>query len=240
MKIHCKCHGITGTCSFKTCFRRLGDFREISKFLRKKYDRIVYVKINKKKKRQERKRKNEEGTKKKEKKEKKTIRLKSKNGRKYNTKDLIAVSRSPSYCKRMLKRGSYGTKGRICDPKKKRGKGGCNYMCCGRGFRRHVIKKKERCECVLVWCCKVKCKTCTKREVISRCKWACSLDDTADHITQFNLSTTLLDSFKRQGIVGLHVLTYWNNFNTLSLIRVCYRKELMETMLGDNLAWMLY
>lgn len=165
MKIHCKCHGVTGGCNFKTCFRRLGDFREVGKFLRKKYDRTIYVKKNKKEKK---KRKTDDG--KKGDRGKKTIKLRPRGRRNYKTKDLIALVKSPSYCTKLRNRGSYGTKGRICDPKKKRQKGGCDYLCCGKGYRKEVAIKKERCNCRLVWCCEVKCQTCVKREVETRCK----------------------------------------------------------------------
>lgn len=174
MKVHCKCHGVSGSCNVKTCFRRLGEFREVAKYLRRRYDRIVYVKKEKKKtKKDQRKRKNDikVDEKKKEKKEEKiSLKSKGRRGRKYSTRDLIALSRSPSYCKKDKRKGSYGTKGRICNPKMRGGKGSCNYMCCGRGHRTKVIIKKERCECRYVWCCYVKCKTCPKRTLISRCK----------------------------------------------------------------------
>ncbi|KXJ06150.1 protein Wnt-4 [Exaiptasia diaphana] len=179
MKVHCKCHGVSGSCNVKTCFRRLGDFREIAKFLRRKYDRIIYVKKEKSKsktKKDKRKKKNDITVDEKEKKEKERkqekISLKSKDrkGRKYTTKDLIALSRSPSYCRKDKRKGSYGTKGRICNPKMRGGKGSCNYMCCGRGYRSKTVTKEERCECQYVWCCYVKCKTCTKRERVYRCK----------------------------------------------------------------------
>jgi len=166
MKIHCKCHGVTGSCNLKTCYRRLGDFREVGKFLRKKYDRIIYVKKVKKNKNKKEKRKTDDS---KKDKGKKTIKLRPKGRRNYKTKDLIALVRSPTYCRKMKNFGSDGTKGRICDPTK-RGKGGCDYLCCGKASRKEVVVKKERCQCALVWCCEVKCKTCIKREVVTRCK----------------------------------------------------------------------
>ncbi|KAK3739952.1 hypothetical protein QZH41_012790 [Actinostola sp. cb2023] len=161
MEILCKCHGVSGACQTKTCYRRLSDFRKVATFLRRKYDRVVYVKNYKGK-----NRKNDAVTTR-----QKRIDLRSKNRRKkYTTKDLIALSKSPNYCKRSIGRGSYGTKGRICNPKIRRGKGGCNYMCCGRGHRTKPVIKVERCECRYVWCCYVKCNKCKKRELVSRCK----------------------------------------------------------------------
>lgn len=176
MKVHCKCHGVSGTCNIKTCFRRLGDFREIAKFLRRKYDRIVYVKKQKntEKKKGKRNRKNDIDTNKKTKETSQSQKIslipKGRRRKKLTTKDLVALSRSPSYCKKDRKRGSYGTKGRICNPKLRGGKGSCNYMCCGRGTRTKTVEKKERCNCRYVWCCYVKCQTCTKKERVTRCK----------------------------------------------------------------------
>jgi hypothetical protein len=153
MEIICKCLGVSGSCQTKVCFRRLGEFRKVGLFLRKRYDRTVLV-VNKKAKSNRKKRI-----------------LRPKKGRKhYTTRDLISLVTSPKYCVRNMRKGSYGTKGRMCDPKKRRGKGSCKYICCERGHKTKTVKKSVRCECRYVWCCTVKCKTCIVSQRISRCK----------------------------------------------------------------------
>ena len=37
----CKCHGVSGSCSMKTCWRRLGDFNSTAALLRTKYHQAV-------------------------------------------------------------------------------------------------------------------------------------------------------------------------------------------------------
>ena len=151
MEIICKCLGVSGSCQTKICFRRLSEFKKVATYLRKRYEKTIQV-VNKKSKSR-----------------KKRV-LKPKRGRRYTTRDLISLVNSPKYCVKNIRKGSYGTKGRICDPKKRRGKGSCQYLCCDRGYRTKTVVKKMRCECRYVWCCSVKCKTCTVSERVSRCK----------------------------------------------------------------------
>lgn len=155
MEIICKCLGVSGSCQTKICFRRLSDFVKVAKHLRKRYEKSILV-VNKNKKDKANRNKRI---------------LKPKRGRqRYSTRDLIALINSPKYCVKNIRKGSYGTKGRICNPKKRRGKGSCKYLCCDRGYRTKTVVKKQRCGCQYVWCCYVKCKTCTVSERVSRCK----------------------------------------------------------------------
>lgn len=50
------------------------------------------------------------------------------------------------------------------------GWGGCDAMCCGRGYRSFTKKIVERCECKYYWCCYVKCKTCEKTLHLNVCR----------------------------------------------------------------------
>ncbi|CAF87867.1 unnamed protein product, partial [Tetraodon nigroviridis] len=36
--VACKCHGVSGSCSLKTCWLQLADFRRVGEFLKEKYD----------------------------------------------------------------------------------------------------------------------------------------------------------------------------------------------------------
>lgn len=37
----CICHGVSGSCSLKTCWRRIGEFSKITSSLREKYHRAI-------------------------------------------------------------------------------------------------------------------------------------------------------------------------------------------------------
>lgn len=43
MELRCRCHGLSGSCSLKTCWQTLPDFQLIGAYLRKKYDASVHL-----------------------------------------------------------------------------------------------------------------------------------------------------------------------------------------------------
>lgn len=148
MGVVCRCHGVSGSCQSKTCFRRLSDFKSVATVLKKRYDKVIHViSANKGKNYQT---------------------LKSRGGKPYSPVDLIALAGSPNYCKKSQSSGTLGTAGRECNPKTT-GKGSCSYMCCGRGFKTFKKEIEERCECQYYWCCYVKCKKCKKTITVSTC-----------------------------------------------------------------------
>ncbi|XP_020611838.1 protein Wnt-4-like [Orbicella faveolata] len=149
MAVVCRCHGVSGSCQTKTCFRRLSDFKEVATLLKKKYDKIINV-VSKTK-----------GSNK--------HMLRPRRGKRYTLRDLIALAASPNYCRKSESRGTLGTVGRECNPETS-GKGSCAYMCCGRGYKTFTREIVERCNCQYVWCCYVKCKKCAKTITVSTCK----------------------------------------------------------------------
>lgn len=44
-KLECKCHGISGSCALRTCWRAMRDFRHVGTFLKKRYNGAVQVYI---------------------------------------------------------------------------------------------------------------------------------------------------------------------------------------------------
>ena len=43
MQVRCKCHGMSGSCQLKTCWKSSPDFRVVGKFLKQQFRRAVMV-----------------------------------------------------------------------------------------------------------------------------------------------------------------------------------------------------
>lgn len=147
--VACKCHGVSGSCSLRTCWQQLPTFRDVGKRLKERYDGAVEVKFNKR------------GTK---------LVRRNKKFNKPTPEDLVYFEESPDYCNANPETGSRGTVGRECS-KTSSGMDGCNLLCCGRGYNTFKRKVVERCKCKFKWCCYVECQTCERIEDVYICKW---------------------------------------------------------------------
>ncbi|KAM9579668.1 protein Wnt-5b isoform 1-T1 [Guaruba guarouba] len=137
--VACKCHGVSGSCSLKTCWLQLADFRKVGDLLKEKYDSAAAMRISRKGK----------------------LELVNSRFNMPTQEDLVYVDPSPDYCLRNETTGSLGTQGRLCN-KTSEGMDGCELMCCGRGYDQFKSVQVERCHCKFHWCCYVKCKKCTE------------------------------------------------------------------------------
>jgi len=147
MKVTCKCHGLSGSCSLITCWQQLAPFRKVGDYLRSKYKDSTRVKPTR-------------GGR---------LRLHRRSVRIPTANDLVFIKESPDYCHHNATTGSLGTTGRVCKVDSK-GMEGCDLMCCGRGYNKVKTRVKERCKCKFHWCCYVECKTCTKAVELYVCK----------------------------------------------------------------------
>ena len=43
MKLKCRCHGVSGSCAVKTCWRTMPSFKEVGRSLKQKYERSVQI-----------------------------------------------------------------------------------------------------------------------------------------------------------------------------------------------------
>ncbi|XP_060633704.2 protein Wnt-16 isoform X2 [Anolis sagrei] len=149
MSVDCRCHGVSGSCALKTCWKTMSSFTKVGSFLKEKYENSVQISDKLKKK----------------------IRRKEKSQRKIpiHKEDLLYVYKSPNYCVEDRKLGIPGTQGRVCN-RTSEGPDGCNLLCCGRGYNTHVVRHVERCECKFIWCCYVRCRRCETLTDVHTCK----------------------------------------------------------------------
>jgi len=154
MSTKCRCHGVSGSCAVRTCWKSLPPFRRVGDALKDKYETSVEISAR---------RGSNMATTSAASLIQATLRRREKRMRREPIADteLVYVERSPNYCRADATRGIMGTKGREC----KRGPGAigpdsCHSLCCGRGHTTSEVRRVERCQCKFVWCCEVKCKTC--------------------------------------------------------------------------------
>jgi len=143
----CKCHGLSGSCSLRTCVKRVPAFGDVGDRLRARFDAAVRVTVS-----------NDDGQ-----------RLHPADYRPYTDEDLVYSQDSPDYCLRNRRVGSLGTRGRQCDPRSM-SFDGCEILCCGRGYRTKKVTLVENCRCRFHWCCEVVCQTCFVTKTIHRCR----------------------------------------------------------------------
>lgn len=168
MRIQCKCHGMSGSCELKTCWKSVPDFRQIGKVLKNRFrtallvdqsnmgngSPMLYNKIR---------RKNRQRLK-----PPKTERKRKQRKRDLST-ELLYYQRSPDFCEKDSTADIPGTAGRQCN-RNSSGSDSCSSLCCGRGYNRIKRTRAERCHCKFHWCCHVECQQCIFHEWVPICK----------------------------------------------------------------------
>ena len=145
MQTVCKCQGISGSCTVKTCYRRTPTLKLVGSELMKKYTyatRVVgWVK---------------EGA--------------GIDWTLYNPKDIKPQAsdlvysdetNQDDFCNRNERIGSLGTVGRICNVTSTN-TDNCVDLCCHRGYFTRSRPISFACNCRFEWCCEVKCDNCKK------------------------------------------------------------------------------
>nr|AHY22363.1 Wnt16 [Paracentrotus lividus] len=151
MKTLYRCHGVSASCSLKTCWKAMPNFKEIGDLVKLRYREGVEVVVR----------------------TKKHVRLRRKDRRMRReaiaSDELVYMQRSPNYCRTNPDLGIVGTTGRECN-RTSTGSDSCDLLCCGRGYNTQVIRRIDRCDCKFIWCCKVKCRVCETVSDIYTCK----------------------------------------------------------------------
>jgi len=150
MKRQCKCHGVSGSCNVKTCWRSLPNFRKVGDHIKEKFDGATEVEVKLIGSRM-------------------ALVPKNPTYKPHTIADLVYIDRSPDFCSANPNTGSLGTQGRFCN-RTSQAIDGCELMCCNRGYTTRVEPRSERCDCKFVWCCYVKCRQCQRRVEVSICK----------------------------------------------------------------------
>lgn len=150
MKKQCKCHGVSGACEIKTCWKSMPSFSVIGTKLKEKYDAAVQVSVERKMSR-------------------KRVVARNRILTNLSKNELVFVRNSPDFCRPMPRLASYGTKDRICN-KTSRGIDSCDLLCCGRPYVTQLEVVTYKCNCTFKWCCSVICKECKKIQEVTRCR----------------------------------------------------------------------
>lgn len=151
LKALCKCHGVSGSCSLKSCVNTMPGLRHIATVLKELYKKArKIVAVNEKR----------HGT----------AIVRALNGENPpSTHDLIYMENSPTFCDRGDSLGITGVIGRICSRNTTQDNS-CEVLCCGRGYNTKRLQAETQCRCVFKWCCSVQCKTCSSEKWITSCK----------------------------------------------------------------------
>jgi len=148
METDCKCHGLSGSCTLRTCWRKMPQFREVGNRLKEKFDGASRVIPS------------NDG---------RTFIPDSPNQKPPAKVDIIYAEDSADFCRYSRKSGSLGTIGRECNATSQ-GIDGCELLCCGRGYHSRVVRKIVNCRCRFTWCCEVKCETCPEKTTVHTCR----------------------------------------------------------------------
>uniref|UniRef100_A0A8C5HK49 Protein Wnt n=2 Tax=Gouania willdenowi TaxID=441366 RepID=A0A8C5HK49_GOUWI len=146
MTTDCRCHGVSGSCGVKTCWRTMAAFEQVGVYLKERYEHSIQVTDRDKRRSSRRQQRHS-----------------------VEKHQLIFVNKSPNYCLEDRRRGVAGTRGRRCD-RASAGPDGCSLLCCGRGYNTHLVRQVQRCECKFVWCCYVRCRRCESMFDMHTCK----------------------------------------------------------------------
>lgn len=160
MKELCKCHGVSGSCTTKTCWKQPANLSKIADYLRKQYRLAAKVGPS-------------STTAPHPKTLSQQLSLLDKN-------KLAFSEASPEYCYENKQLGIHGTLGRYCSMEKKNLNGNevsksernsCERLCTDCGYKIQTTKTivKKTCNCKFRFCCVVECVPCQKEEEVHQC-----------------------------------------------------------------------
>lgn len=150
MQTECKCHGLSGSCTLRSCWRKMPLFRQVGDYLMQSFHKAVRVMGG------------NDG---------KSLVPIDPDTPPLDANVLIYSAESPDFCQANQRTGTEGTQGRVCNSTET-GHGGCDSLCCGKGFADYTLEYEENCQCRFHWCCEVQCQRCSVRKDVSLCLWS--------------------------------------------------------------------
>lgn len=141
----CQCHGFSGSCQLRTCWKEMMKWEDVFSQLQTKYDSAIQVKLDKSK-----------------------LRNSDPKDRQFQPEDLVHLNQSPNLCVHNASAGTLGTHNRKCSPNVG-AEDYCIVMCCGRGYREHHSQKETLGKCRLHRF-QLKCETITEKVTEYFCK----------------------------------------------------------------------
>ena len=184
MRTLCKCHGVSGSCATQTCWRQLGDFKQVGNYLKKQYKNaakvdysngILELELKRAEKEQQHEISNAIETR-----SNSVTRgrrtAKQLNEQKIKKRKLVFLQPSPDYCTLNPQLGYKGVRGRTCEvdpttPNQTEQIRKCTSLCtsCGMYAMKQVVDVVTSCNCKFEWCCKITCDTCHKKQIRITC-----------------------------------------------------------------------
>lgn len=189
----CKCHGVSGTCTVKVCWKIIRQFRQIGAFLKEQFDgasKMKYVPAEQSNRlptrddnrppfrrrlvtpdpggRRQRQRLRPVGVGRLRRRRSGSLLPINPLQKRPTKRDLVYLHDSPDFCDFNPTYGSLGTRGRECNVTSY-GLDGCALMCCGRLHYSQEQLLVQDCHCKFHWCCRVVCKKCHTKVVRHFC-----------------------------------------------------------------------
>ncbi|GBP33657.1 Protein Wnt-7b [Eumeta japonica] len=120
MEVRCKCHGVSGSCQVRTCWRATPDFRVVASAIKRQYRNAMITTQEM-----------DDGS--------GVLKARPRGRKRSKAKvapktSILFSERSPSFCDEDARANSPGTSGRVCRVGRTSRAGSCDLLCCGRGY----------------------------------------------------------------------------------------------------------
>ena len=144
VKRRCKCSGLSGSCTVRTCWQATASPEILARQLKHRYHHAIevlpdFLNANPL--------------------HPQFLPIGHRRIRRIHSNDLLYWAGSPDYCQHET--SLFSTQGRRCNNSLTHpAEGSCDYLCCGRGYQTKRYIQEKQCHCHYVHCCYIRCDTC--------------------------------------------------------------------------------